>query len=80
MPSSPKGKIYCRFLRGKNAYGTLEGGGRPFLDFDTGSSTYWCLRTMGSIGPDDRLAHLSTCGDPKRACHQPPRENPVEDA
>ena len=43
---------YCRFLRGKNAYGTVEGGDKPFLNFDPATTTYWCLRTMGPVGPE----------------------------
>ncbi|MCB0612476.1 MAG: hypothetical protein H6573_09865 [Lewinellaceae bacterium] len=59
---------YCRYLRGKNAYGTTEGGDKPFLNFDPATTTYWCLRTMGPVGPDSQPAHLSACGNGKRNC------------
>ncbi len=63
---------YCRYLRGKNAYGTLEGGDKPFLNFDPATTTYWCLQTMGPVGPDGRPAHTTTCGDDKRKCFREP--------
>ena len=63
-------KAYCRYLRGKNAYGTLEGGGRPFVLVDPGTTTYWCIATMGPVGPDGRPAHISTCGNEKRKCYR----------
>ncbi|MCB0587811.1 MAG: hypothetical protein KDD06_21140 [Phaeodactylibacter sp.] len=63
---------YCRFLRGKNAYGTVEGGDKPFLNFDPATTTYWCLRTMGPVGPDGQPAHLSNCGNTKRKCFAAP--------
>ena len=69
---------YCRFLRGKNAYGTLEGGGKPFLNFDPASTTYWCLCTSGPVGPDSQPAHLSTCGNTKRKCFTPLEEEKEE--
>ena len=59
---------YCRYLRGKNAYGTLEGGEDPFLLSDTGMSTYWCISSMTSFGPDGGMVHISTCGNRKRTC------------
>lgn len=65
-------KQYCRYLRGKNAYGTLEGGDRPFVLVDTGTTTYWCICTMGPVGPDGQPAHLSRCGQAGRKCFRPP--------
>ncbi len=59
---------YCRYLRAKNAYGSLEGGDSPFIPVDAGTTTYWCLLTMGPAGPDDGLAHISTCRNPERTC------------
>jgi hypothetical protein len=61
---------YCRYLRGKNAYGTLEGDEDPFLFFDTGTTTYWCICSMASFGPDGGVVHISACGNRERACFQ----------
>jgi hypothetical protein len=67
-----KSKKFCRFLRGKNAFGSLEGGENPFFEFDTGTTIYWCLRTMGAAGPDNGLAHISTCSNEERNCFSEP--------
>jgi hypothetical protein len=66
-------KQHCHYLRGKNAYGTLEGGGNPFLGFDPGTSTYWCICTMSPIGPDGQPAHTTSCYGKERKCYEPPR-------
>jgi len=65
---------YCRFLRGKNAYGTLEGGDQPVIEVDSGTTTYWCIRTQGPVGPDDGMVHISTCCKPERKCFAPPQD------
>ena len=65
-------KKYCRFLRAKNAYGTLEGGGQPFLTIDTGTTQYWCVTTSAPYGPDSGIVHLSKCWNEKRTCYQKP--------
>ncbi len=67
-PMSEKQVHYCRYLRGKNAFGTLEGGDRPFVFIDPGTTTYWCVRTAGPVGPDDGPVHLHACTGPDRAC------------
>lgn len=65
---------YCRYLRGKNAVGTLEGGEDPFLFMDIGTTTYWCLCTTASYGPDGQVAHITTCGNRERGCFKDVRE------
>jgi hypothetical protein len=30
-------------------------------DHPTASASYWCLKTMGPVGPDDRPCHLADC-------------------
>ena len=63
----------CRFLRAKNAYGTTEGGDNPFLPADTGTTTYWCLKTCLPMGPDGGLAVTTRCGR-GRTCFEAIRE------
>ena len=63
----------CRHLRAKNAYGTMEGGDHPFLPADTGTTTYWCLRTCLPMGPDGGLAVTTRCGAGRR-CFQAVKE------
>lgn len=65
---------YCRYLRGKNAYGTLEGGENPFLFIDTGTTSYWCLCTMASYGPDGGVSHVTACGKVGRKCFREARK------
>lgn len=59
---------YCRYLRGKNAFGTLEGGEHPFRFYETNTTTYWCIRSMAAYGPDGGVAHITTCGNAERSC------------
>lgn len=56
----------CKFLRAKNGYGTLEGGGLPFLQ-DSITTTYRCICTGEPFGPDTELAHVSACNS-QRNC------------
>ena len=55
----------CRLLRTKTAFGTLVTDcSLEAAPWDAGASTtavYWCLGTMASAGPDDRLAHPHEC-------------------
>ncbi|GEM_PF-916856 len=54
-------KKVCRMLRTKKAYGSFVG---QLYDWDEGESStavFWCLRTMGTAGPDDNFAHAHTC-------------------
>lgn len=54
-------KIGCKFLRAKNAYGTMEGGDSPFLPLDEGTTSYWCLKTCSPVGPDNNFVHTQKC-------------------
>lgn len=69
LPDNQQG--FCHFLRGKNAYGTLEGGGNPFMPFDPATSTYRCLCTMMPVGPDGQPAHVNFCKNAGRNCFKP---------
>ena len=61
-------------MRGKNAYGTLEGGEDPFRFYDTGTTTYWCLCSMASYGPNGGVVHITTCGNTERTCFRKVKE------
>lgn len=72
-PSDSKAPKTCRLLRTKSP---LE----PLLDnrvsWETGhcsTAVYWCLMTMESSGPDDRLAHAHDCS-PQRTCFKCPEK------
>jgi hypothetical protein len=59
----------CQCLRTKNIYGTSAEGSESWLPGIHATSNYWCLRTMGTSGPDDHYVHLARCS-PGRACYE----------
>lgn len=63
----------CQCLRTKNPYGTTPQDAESWLPGVDTSSSYWCLRTMSSAGPDDNYVHLARCV-PGRGCYQAPEE------
>jgi hypothetical protein len=52
---------FCRFLRAKNAYGRLEGGGNPWLIADDPNSIYRCILSTSGAGPDGGVVAPSCC-------------------
>ena len=70
---------YCRYLRGKNAFGSLEGGEHPFQFYDNSLTTYWCICSMTALGPDGGLVHITTCGDTRRACFREVKKEEMEE-
>ena len=56
-------KVFCKFLRAKNAYGRLEGGDQMFLEIDPGTTMCWCLKTMAPVGPDEGIVHTDVCDE-----------------
>lgn len=54
--------VICRYLRGKTAYGTNEGGETPWLLLeDAGTTVFRCVRTGEAVGPDDYFADSNLC-------------------
>ena len=62
----------CRFLRGKNAFGTIQGGETAWLIDDTVTTTYTCIETGEPFGPDNELAHPEKCAS-GRSCFTAPQ-------
>ena len=65
--------VVCRMLRTKTAFGTYTstaGDGGDWRTGDSSTAAYWCLETMGTAGPDDRLAHPHHCCGSRR-CFKP---------
>lgn len=57
---------YCKFLRGKNPYGILEGGENPWLiPFESNTIT-WCVKSSGAAGPDNGLVCPAQCQEGRR--------------
>jgi len=38
---------------------------------DSGTTAFWCLKTMTTFGPDDELVARLDCRDPSRPCYEP---------
>jgi hypothetical protein len=53
-------KPYCQHLRTKRYY-ISDAPPATYLAEETATTGYWCLRTMGTIGPDDGFASPGRC-------------------
>jgi hypothetical protein len=58
----------CRHLRTKMMSVVVEWDAHA-AEFPSTSAAYWCLRTMGPVGPDDGPADLDDCRN-GRSCYQ----------
>ncbi|MGE5346457.1 MAG: hypothetical protein ACM3JH_10915 [Acidithiobacillales bacterium] len=58
----------CRHLRTKMMHVTSEWETRA-VSLPSSSASYWCLKTMGPVGPDDGPCDLDTCRSP-RGCFE----------
>ena len=63
----------CQCLRTKNPYGTTPQSAEAWHPGVATASTYWCLQTMTTAGPDEHYVHLARC-QPGRTCYQAPEE------
>ena len=65
---SPDPEARCRLLRTKMMHVTSDweshAAGHP-----SSSAAYWCLKTMGPVGPDEKPCHLADCRD-ARGCYE----------
>lgn len=68
----PDDTKYCRFLRAKNPYGRLEGGGNTWLLHDDSNTICWCIKSSGAAGPDNGLVAPGNCV-PGRRCYEAPK-------
>jgi hypothetical protein len=65
--------VVCEMLRTKNAFGNHVGY-RAWQRGESTTAVYWCLHTMGTVGPDDQLVHPHSCCG-QRACFQRESDN-----
>lgn len=56
--ASPVGR--CRLLRTKMMHVTVEWDSHA-AESASGSASWWCVRTAGPVGPDERPATLEEC-------------------
>ena len=66
---------FCTQLRTKRSY-ISDDPPATYLTQDVSETGYWCVRTMGVIGPDDQFVCASGCGS-KRRCYQSSIARPV---
>lgn len=59
----------CRHLRTKGMYVFTDGVDLN-ADYGGDDSIYWCLKTMGPVGPDDELVDNQGCSNPGRTCFE----------
>jgi len=63
-------QIACRMLRTKTYFSRYTNENGDTHDWSSGESStaaYWCLATMGPVGPDDGFVHPHDCSN-GRAC------------
>lgn len=60
----------CRHLRHNGSY-IFTDGLRDDSEEDDSSSTFWCLKTMKSFGPDDDFVGRADCRRADRSCYEP---------
>lgn len=52
---------FCRFLKGKNPFGTVEGGSNDWYVFDDANTIFWCVKSLGAGGPDNGPVEPGRC-------------------
>lgn len=60
--------VPCRHLRSKGMY-VYTDMAEPHEE--SGTTMYWCLKTMTAFGPDDEAVDGHDCRSPGRSCHEP---------
>ena len=66
-----KTDIFCRYLKAKSPYGTLEGGGNDWFLLDNANTICWCVKSQGRMGPDNGLVDPVTCKVGRRCFKMP---------
>ena len=60
---------FCRFLKAKNPFGTLEGGENDWYVLEDANTIYWCVKSNGAGGPDNGPIDPRLCV-PGRKCYK----------
>lgn len=60
-----KEKHVCRFLKSKNSFGMLEGGDH-WSGIEDPNATFWCNKTSGPVGPDNKFVGAKDCVEGRR--------------
>lgn len=62
-------KSNCAHLRTKVGYTPFPEGKDIWRIGDSSTSTYWCLKTMGAVGPDENFVAPEIC-QKRRCCYE----------
>jgi hypothetical protein len=54
-------QIRCRSLRSKSSYGAFGELHDEILEMAGATTIYWCMKTVGKVGPDEHYVHRSVC-------------------
>ncbi len=69
MAETPAKRLdFCRNLRTKRYYASDEPPA-TYLTEEAATTGYWCLRTMGTFGPDDQYVCPGDCAV-QRTCYE----------
>ncbi len=60
-------QLRCASLRSKSSYAAFGDFNEEHADLMGATATYWCLKTMGKVGPDDHYVHGSICQEGRPA-------------
>ncbi|MSS72996.1 MAG: hypothetical protein EXS64_16110 [Candidatus Latescibacteria bacterium] len=60
-------KPYCQHLRTKRYY-ISDAPPATYLAEETATTGYWCLQTMGVVGPDDNFVSPGECKAHRACC------------
>ena len=66
----PNNTPFCRFLKAKNPFGTLEGGNQEWFTYDDANTIYWCVKSTGAGGPDNGPVAPGLCCRSERKCYK----------
>jgi hypothetical protein len=70
LPDASSQSSLCRHLRSAGMYVYAKGDHDDTAE-EYDSSSYWCLQTMKTFGPDDEMVGSRECRDPSRSCYEP---------
>ena len=68
-PMTGRSLTFCTNLATKRSF-VSDDPPATYLAEETATTGYWCIRTMGPIGPDDGFACPGDCGA-HRSCYEP---------
>ena len=62
-------QIRCASLRSKSPYGVFGEYDEEVLHSLSSTTSFWCLRSMSRVGPDEHFVHRHNCVEGRRCWH-----------